>query len=107
MGIVTDVIQEWLPVNSSLTSAILTSIPFFVIAVFLIIYLAFSRPGERGRLDRRRARPRDPAAGRNGGRGAEIGARAPRWSPTRTGWSLYMLGPVVVIAHRGAAAGRC
>ena len=54
MGIVTDVIQKYLPANSSLTNAILTSIPIFVIAAFLIIYLGFTGrstrpppPGER------------------------------------------------------------
>ncbi|HXW34780.1 MAG TPA: branched-chain amino acid ABC transporter permease, partial [Acidimicrobiales bacterium] len=36
MGVVTDVVQKYLPVNSSLTPAIITSIPFGFILVFLI-----------------------------------------------------------------------
>ena len=96
MGILTDVIQEWLPVNSSLTSAILSSIPAFVIAVFLIIYLAFSRQVNEaastgGALDRA-IRPQGGAAdiAKSGASTAVVAAR--------TGWSPYMLGPVVVIA---------
>jgi branched-chain amino acid transport system permease protein len=96
MGILTDVIQQWLPVNSSLTSAILSSIPAFVIALFLIIYLAFSRQVNEaastgGALDRA-IRPQGGAAdiAKSGASTAVIAAR--------TGWSPYMLGPVVVIA---------
>jgi branched-chain amino acid transport system permease protein len=96
MGILTDIIQEWLPVNSSLTSAILTSIPAFVIAVFLVIYLAFSRQVNEaastgGALDRA-IRPQGGAAdiAKSGASTAVVA--------TRTGWSPYMLGPVVVIA---------
>jgi branched-chain amino acid transport system permease protein len=96
MGILTDVIQEWLPANSSLTSAILSSIPAFVIAVFLIIYLAFSRQVNEaastgGALDRA-IRPQGGAAdiAKSGASTAVVAAR--------TGWSPYMLGPVVVIA---------
>ena len=96
MGILTDVIQEWLPVNSSLTSAILSSIPAFVIAVFLIIYLAFSRQVNEaastgGALDRA-IRPQGGAAdiAKSGASTAVVAAR--------TGWSPYMLGPVVGIA---------
>ena len=96
MGILTDVIQEWLPVNSSLTSAILTSIPAFVIALFLIVYLAFSRQVNEaastgGALDRA-IRPQGGAAdiAKSGASTAVVAAR--------TGWSPYMLGPVVVIA---------
>jgi branched-chain amino acid transport system permease protein len=96
MGILTDVIQEWLPVNSSLTSAILTSIPAFVIALFLIIYLAFSRQVNEaastgGALDRA-IRPQGGTAdiAKSGASTAVVASR--------TGWSPYMLGPVVVIA---------
>jgi branched-chain amino acid transport system permease protein len=39
MGIVTDVIQEYLPANSSFTAAVIPSIPFGFILVFLIFYL--------------------------------------------------------------------
>lgn len=39
MGVVTDVIQKYLPPNSSFTAAIIPSIPFGFILVFLIFYL--------------------------------------------------------------------
>ena len=39
MGVVTDVIQRYLPPNSSITSAIVTSIPFAVILLFLLFYV--------------------------------------------------------------------
>ena len=42
MGLITDVSQNYLPVNSSLTSAILTSIPFFVMGAFLLAYILIS-----------------------------------------------------------------
>jgi branched-chain amino acid transport system permease protein len=42
MGIVTDVIQKYLPVNSSFTAAIIPSIPFGFILLFLIFYLVRS-----------------------------------------------------------------
>ncbi len=43
MGIVTDVIQKYLPPNSSFTAAIIPSIPFAFIAVSLIIQTLWSR----------------------------------------------------------------
>jgi branched-chain amino acid transport system permease protein len=96
MGIVTDVIQDFLPANSSLTNAILTSIPIFVIALFLIIYLAFSgqvneAASTGGALDHA-IRPQGGAAdmAKSSASTAVIAARS--------GWSLYMLGPVIVIA---------
>jgi branched-chain amino acid transport system permease protein len=96
MGILTDVIQDFLPVNSSLTNAILTSIPIFVIAVFLIIYLAFSgqvneAASTGGALDHA-IRPQGGAADM-----AKSSASATVIA-ARSGWSLYMLGPVIVIA---------
>ena len=42
MGVVTDVIQKYLPANSSFTAALIPSIPFAFILVFLIIYLVRS-----------------------------------------------------------------
>lgn len=42
MGVVTDVIQKYLPPNSSFTAAIIPSIPFAFILVFLIGYLVKS-----------------------------------------------------------------
>jgi branched-chain amino acid transport system permease protein len=96
MGILTDVIQEWLPANSSLTNAILTSIPAFVIAFFLIIYLAFSRQVNEtastgGALDHA-IRPQGGAADM-----AKSSASATVVA-ARSGWSPYMLGPVIVVA---------
>jgi branched-chain amino acid transport system permease protein len=96
MGILTDVIQDFLPANSSLTNAILTSIPIFVIAVFLIIYLAFSGQVNEaasvgGALDHA-IRPQGGVA-----ETAKSSASATVIA-ARSGWSLYMLGPVIVIA---------
>jgi branched-chain amino acid transport system permease protein len=39
MGVVTDVIQKYLPPNSSFTAAIIPSIPFAFILIFLLLYL--------------------------------------------------------------------
>jgi branched-chain amino acid transport system permease protein len=39
MGVVTDVIQEYLPASSSFTAAVIPSIPFAFILVFLVIYV--------------------------------------------------------------------
>jgi branched-chain amino acid transport system permease protein len=39
MGVVTDVVQEYLPPSSSFTAAIIPSIPFGFILIFLIVYL--------------------------------------------------------------------
>jgi branched-chain amino acid transport system permease protein len=95
MGLVTDVSQEWLPVNSSLTAAIITSIPFFVMGAFLLAYILISgRINEAastgGALDR---------AIRPMGGGDEAAVSATRSVvATRSGWSWYMLGPVAAIA---------
>ncbi|MGF7234248.1 MAG: ABC transporter permease [Frankia sp.] len=56
MGVVTDVIQKYLPANSSLTAAIIPSIPFGFILVFLIFYVLRSgsideQAGAGGPLD--------------------------------------------------------
>jgi branched-chain amino acid transport system permease protein len=95
MGLVTDVPQEWLPANSSLTAAIITSIPFFVMGAFLLAYIVISgRINEAastgGALDR---------AIRPMGGGDEAAVSATRSVvATRSGWSWYMLGPVAAIA---------
>jgi branched-chain amino acid transport system permease protein len=57
MGVVTDVIQKYLPPNSSFTAAIIPSIPFAFIFVFLIFYVVRSgsietNVGTGGPLDR-------------------------------------------------------
>ena len=95
MGLITDISQDFLPVNSSLTAAILTSIPFFVMGAFLLAYVLVSgRINEAastgGALDR---------AIRPMGGGDEVSpASAVSVVATRSGWSRYMLGPVAVIA---------
>jgi branched-chain amino acid transport system permease protein len=96
MGILTDVIQKYLPVNSSLTYAILTSIPFFVMAAFLVVYLGFSRQVNEtastgGALDHAIL----PQSG-----AADIAKSSASTAvvASRSGWSPYMLGPVVIIA---------
>jgi branched-chain amino acid transport system permease protein len=106
MGLITDVSQRYLPVNSSLTSAILTSIPFFVMGAFLLAYILVSgRINEAsstgGALDNA-IRPMgggDEASAvkgeRGGRRGAGVGASV---IVMRSGWSYYMLGPAAVIA---------
>jgi len=95
MGLITDVSQEWLPANSSLTSAIITSIPFFVMGAFLLAYILISgRINEAastgGALDRA-IRPMGGDDKATASAGASVVA-------TRSGWSWYMLGPTAVIA---------
>lgn len=95
MGIVTDVIQDWLPPNSSLTSAIITSVPFFVMGAFLLAYILISgRINEAastgGALDRA-IRPMGGGDEAMASAGASVVA-------TRSGWSWYMAGPVAMIA---------
>ena len=95
MGLITDVSQQWLPANSSLTSAIITSIPFFVMGAFLLAYILISgRINEAastgGALDRA-IRPMGGDDKAAASAGASVAA-------TRSGWSWYMLGPAAVIA---------
>jgi branched-chain amino acid transport system permease protein len=95
MGLITDVSQDFLPVNSTLTAAILTSIPFFVMGAFLLAYVLVSgRINEAastgGALDRA---IRPMGGGDEGGSASAVSVVA-----TRSGWSWYMLGPVAVIA---------
>ena len=96
MGIVTDLSQEFLPVNSSLTYAIVASIPFFVVALFLIAYLAMSQQVNEAAAT---GGPLDHAIRPQGG-GTDMAksSASPSIVATRSGWSLYMLGPVIVIA---------
>ncbi|HZU81034.1 MAG TPA: ABC transporter permease, partial [Acidimicrobiales bacterium] len=56
MGVVTDVIQKYLPPNSAFTADIVPSVPFAVMFVFLVIYVVRSGPivehsGSGGPLD--------------------------------------------------------
>lgn len=48
MGVVTDTIQKYLPANSSLTAAIIPSIPFVFILVALVVYLVRSGTLDEG-----------------------------------------------------------
>jgi len=85
MGVVTDVIQKYLPPNSSFTAAIIPSIPFGFILVFLVFYLTRSgvvdeQAGLGGPLDQaiRPAHADAVAAGPDpageSGRGRALGA---------------------------------
>ncbi|MGX7681771.1 ABC transporter permease [Jatrophihabitans sp. DSM 45814] len=73
MGLVTEVSQKYLPENSSLSSAVITSIPFLVTATFLLAYLATS-----GRVDddsEATGGPLDSAIRPQGGRQSGLPAR--------------------------------
>ncbi len=45
MGVITDVIQKYLPTNSTLTADIIPSVPFAVMLVFLVVYAVRAGPG--------------------------------------------------------------
>lgn len=91
MGLITDVSQRYLPVNSSLTSAILTSIPFFVMGAFLLAYVLVSgRISEAASTGGALDKAIRPMGGDDEGGGASVQA-------LRSGWSYYMLGPVVLV----------
>jgi len=94
MGLITDVSQNYLPVNSSLTSAILTSIPFFVMGAFLLAYILISgRINEAASTGGALDNAIRPMGGGDGGASSAASVIA-----TRSGWSYYMLGPAAVIA---------
>lgn len=92
MGVVTDVVQKYLPPNSSFTAALIPSIPFGFILVFLVAYLLRSgslREGSEsgGSLDH---------AIRPANQGTEA-ASASEIAPT--GWAVGLgLVPVAVVA---------
>lgn len=92
MGVVTDVVQKYLPPNSSFTAALIPSIPFGFILVFLVAYLLRSgslREGSEsgGSLDH---------AIRPANQGTEA-ASASEIAPT--GWTVGLgLVPVAVVA---------
>ncbi len=83
MGVVTDVIQKQLPQGSSLTAAIIPSIPFGFILLFLLFYVVrsgavYEEEGTGGPLDQAvRPANEDPNAasetGSGFGRGAALG----------------------------------
>ncbi len=91
MGIVTDVIQKYLPANSSLTAAIIPSIPFGFILVFLIFYVLRS-----GSIDE--------AAGAGGPldqaiRPAHEGSETAEENTARRGWPTWIgLIPFLAVA---------
>jgi branched-chain amino acid transport system permease protein len=92
MGVVTDVIQEYLPADSSFTAAVIPSIPFAFILVFLVIYVLRAGAvdedsGGGGVLDR---------AIRATSQARVMGAAARRswWSPG----ALLPVLPLVVVA---------
>jgi branched-chain amino acid transport system permease protein len=94
MGILTDVSQKYLPVNSSLTNAILLSIPVFVMGAFLLAYVAVS-----GQINEASSTggALDNAIRPMGGSDAATASSSAAVVANRSGWSPYMLGPVVVI----------
>ena len=92
IGVVTDVVQKYLPANSSLTVAIITSIPFGFILVFLVFYLVRSgtldeNAGTGGPIDRA-IRP------------ADLDAAAASPATTAAGWWMSRVGivPLLVVA---------
>jgi branched-chain amino acid transport system permease protein len=94
MGILTEVIQKYLPANNSLATGLVSSIPYLVLAAFLIIYLAFSgqvneSSGVGGALDAA-IRPQGGVEVTNSKSSASV-------VQTRSGWSWYMIGPVIVV----------
>ncbi|WP_236795466.1 ABC transporter permease [Amycolatopsis sp. GM8] len=96
MGILTDFIQQYLPPNSSLTGAILVSIPILVMGAFLVVYIGFSGQTNEaastgGALDRAiRPLGSDESSTASADK-TVVNSRSSGWSPS-------MLGPVVVIA---------
>ncbi len=92
MGVVTDVIQKYLPANSSLTAAIIPSVPFAFILVFLIFYLIRSGSldedaGTGGPLDHA-VRPASQDSEDSGVQAADV-----------KGWGAYLgLVPLLVAA---------
>ncbi|MET9088837.1 ABC transporter permease [Streptomyces sp. NPDC004237] len=94
MGVLTDVIQKFLPSDSSLTNATLVSIPFFVMGAFLIVHLGVSgrideAASTGGALDRA-IRPMGGDAASTASGAAALDARSGRW--------LHLLGPVLAVA---------
>ncbi|MGA3147656.1 MAG: ABC transporter permease [Acidimicrobiales bacterium] len=94
MGVVTDVVQEYLPPSSSFTAAIIPSIPFGFILVFLVVYLIRSgsvadeaEPG--GPLDRA-IRPANRDASFAGFAGEDPGSSRPS--------TILALLPLAVVA---------
>ncbi|MGX7680050.1 ABC transporter permease [Jatrophihabitans sp. DSM 45814] len=94
MGIVTEVIQKYLPVNNSLSSAAISSIPFAVIVIFLVAYIAFS-----GQVNESSSTggALDAAIRPQGGSDTAKVSSSTAVVTSRSGWSIYMLGPVIIV----------
>ncbi len=92
MGVVTDVIQKYLPPNSSFTAAIIPSIPFVFIVVALVFYLIRS-----GSLDEDAgvAGPLDMAIRPASLDSQGISSETSRFTPTGIGLTAI---PLVVVA---------
>jgi branched-chain amino acid transport system permease protein len=103
MGVVTDVIQKYLPPNSSFTAAVIPSIPFVIIFVFLV-YHVFRSGGVHddastgGPLDEaiRPAAAEDPTAS---ARGPD---RLNKWNLSLSAVPLVVVGLLPLIFHGSA-----
>jgi branched-chain amino acid transport system permease protein len=99
MGVVTDVIQKYLPANSSLTAAIIPSIPFGFMLVFLIFYIIRSGAveelvGAGGPLDRAiRPANQDPSAM------IEAAAGRSGWDRALSAFPLLLVAALPLIFH--------
>jgi branched-chain amino acid transport system permease protein len=98
IGVVTDVIQEWLPINATWSTDLVQSVPFIILVLFLLYYLI--RGGALGQ-ERAGGGVLDAAIRAEGGESASASARFGvstqqlRWYSPR---SLTALVPLVVIA---------
>jgi branched-chain amino acid transport system permease protein len=97
MGVVTDLLQYWLPSNSTTSTDIVQSVPFVLILVFLLYYLV--RGGALGQ-ERFGGSALDAAIKPEGGEGAAVVARFGA-AAARLSWysprSLAGLVPLVVL----------
>lgn len=110
MGVVTDVIQKYLPLNSSLTAAIVPSIPFGFILLFLIFYVVRSgavreQAGAGGPLDQAiRPANDDPThAVRTGGPGRSPGRTSGRVPGAALGVIPLLAVAAMPLIFRGSA----
>jgi branched-chain amino acid transport system permease protein len=101
MGIATALFEYWLPPNSSFTAAVLPSIPFVVMAIFLVYFLVRrggvnEAAGVGGALDLA-IRPQGGAkATSSSSRSHEGAMRALSWRPAVVGFAVVCLLPMIV-----------